>query len=271
MGAHDEFAAFERESWETVAAAYEWGFSRLTREFLAPLLDAASVRPGMDVLDVAAGPGHGVAAAAARGARAVGVDFADAMVAQARRLHPGLEFRSGDAEALPFGDASFDAVTCNFGMPHFAHPGRVAAEACRVLRPGGRWAFSTWAEASGQAAFAILFEAVATHGRMDVPLPEGPPMWKYADPAVARELFADAGLGDVRSERHEAAWRLESPDHLFLHFVEGTARSRGLLRAQSPEDLEEIRAAMRAAVERHASGDGYELSMAAWIHSAGRP
>ena len=70
---------------------------------------------------------------AARGARVTAVDFSSAMVELARSQNPGIEFREGDAEALPFPEGSFDAVVMNFGMLHLASPERAVSEALRVL------------------------------------------------------------------------------------------------------------------------------------------
>jgi ubiquinone/menaquinone biosynthesis C-methylase UbiE len=99
----------------------------------------------MRVLDVASGPGYIAAGAEARGAHAIGIDFAADMVAEARRRYPKIEFREGDAENLAFDTASFDAVVCAFGILHIADPDRAIAEAFRVLRPDGRFAFTVWA------------------------------------------------------------------------------------------------------------------------------
>jgi ubiquinone/menaquinone biosynthesis C-methylase UbiE len=106
----DAFNAFEAAGWETHAAGYEAFFGPITTQLVEPLLDAADVRAGARVLDVASGPGYVVAKAAERGASVVGVDIAEAMVSLARQLHPELEFRHGDAEALPFPDDAFDAA-----------------------------------------------------------------------------------------------------------------------------------------------------------------
>jgi SAM-dependent methyltransferase len=83
------FNAFEAERWEQQAAGYERFFSRITGQLVEPLLDAADVRQGTRMLDVASGPGYVTAHGAARGAHVVGVDVAEAMVLLARRLHPG--------------------------------------------------------------------------------------------------------------------------------------------------------------------------------------
>ena len=92
---------------------------------------------GTRVLDVATGPGTIAGVAAARGADVVGLDFSGAMIAEATRLHPAVAFREGDAHALPFDAASFDAVVMNFGLLHLARPETAMAEAHRVLRGDG--------------------------------------------------------------------------------------------------------------------------------------
>ena len=139
----DPFSEFERAGWERAAARYEecWTDTAL---FVGPLLDAVAVRPGSRLLDIACGPGYVSEAAAARGARPVGVDVAEAMVERARRRCPGLSFVVGDALQLPFPDTSFDAVTMNFGILHVSRPEVALAEAGRVLAAGGRFAFTTW-------------------------------------------------------------------------------------------------------------------------------
>jgi len=141
---------FEHAGWQVAASRYHEWLGDVTMQALGPLLDAVGVVHGTRLLDVATGPGYAAAAAAQRGARAVGVDFAAAMVAEATRRFPEVEFRAGDAEALPFPDASFDAVVINFGLLHFAHPERALAEAYRVLLPGGRIGFTVW-DADGGA------------------------------------------------------------------------------------------------------------------------
>src|SRR3954468_8189359 len=104
------FKAFEAEGWTRKAATYDRLTGRATARLVEPLLDAAGVRSGTRLLDVACGPGRCAAGAAARGAVPLGLDAAAGMVAVARARHPDIAFEEGDAERLRFADAGFDAV-----------------------------------------------------------------------------------------------------------------------------------------------------------------
>src|ERR1043166_4829468 len=138
--------AFEHDGWQRAAARYNDTFAHATAPFVAPLLDAAGISAGQRVLDVACGPGHVAAAAAARGAVAQGLDFSAAMVDIARTTYPGIRVTDGDAESLPYADGAFDAVVSGFGIHHVPRPDAALAECSRVLVPGGRVAFTVRSE-----------------------------------------------------------------------------------------------------------------------------
>jgi SAM-dependent methyltransferase len=160
----DAFNAFEASGWEAKAGGYDRFVGGVTGRFVEPLLDAARVREGTRLLDLATGPGYAAARAAERGASVVGVDVAAAMVVLAAGLHPGLEFRQADAHELPFDDASFDAVVGNFLILHLGRPEQAMAEAVRVLRPGGALALTTWDFAERVRMFGVFLDAIAEAG-----------------------------------------------------------------------------------------------------------
>src|SRR3954470_11358554 len=112
----DAFTEFEHEGWQRVAGKYDATWATSTRQFIGPLLDAAEVAAGMSILDVGCGPGYVSAAAAERKATPIGLDFSREMVGIAQRAFPGIEFREGDAQNLPFRNGIFDRVVANFAL-----------------------------------------------------------------------------------------------------------------------------------------------------------
>jgi SAM-dependent methyltransferase len=161
-----EFKAFEAAGWSRRAGTYGRVSGAVTARFVEPLLEAARVGAGMRVLDVATGPGHVAAAAAARGAVPVGVDIAEGMLAVARRDHPQLDFRPGDAEALPFADFSFRRRCGRVRAEPSAPPGGRGAELARVLAAGGRLALSVWDVPQRSRFIGLVRDAVARAGEV---------------------------------------------------------------------------------------------------------
>jgi SAM-dependent methyltransferase len=207
------FRDFERAAHSRNAGSYHDLFTVVTDRAIEPLLDAARVRAGTRLLDVAAGPGRLSAKAAGRGARAIGTDLAPAMVALARGLHPDVEFREASAEELPFADASFDAVVCAFGVGHFSEPERVIAEFARVLAPRGIAALSWWEGFSRNRINGIFHEVI---GRLGVSapgvLPPGPPIDWFSDRDRFAEFLQSAGLETVRVDSVSFMHRLRDTE-----------------------------------------------------------
>ena len=267
----DAFRDFEHAGWQAAAARYCKSFVPLTAQAAGPLLDAAGVRRGARVLDVTSGPGDVAAAAAERGAAVTGVDFSAEMVTLARRRHPAVEFQEGDAEALPFPGGTFDAVVMNFGLLHLARPERALAEARRVLRAGGRAGFTVWAGPDDAVVFGIVRRAIEAHGTLDVPLPEGPPMFRFSDPEECRRALIAAGFVAPTVTRLPLLWRLGAPEAVFDTMLGASVRTAGFLRAQSPQALGAIRAAVREEVLRYRNGDTVDLPMPIVLASAAKP
>jgi SAM-dependent methyltransferase len=162
-----------------------------------PLIaQAAGIAPGQDVLDVACGTGVLASEAAGRvapGGRVTGLDRNDAMLAVAKRKVPDLEWRQGQAEALPFADARFDAVVSQFGLMFFEDRSTALAEMWRVVKPGGRLAVAVWdalERAPGYAAFTALLQRL--FGEQVADALRYP--FALGDPAALADLAAQAGI-----------------------------------------------------------------------------
>jgi len=147
-----------------------------------------NIPAGARVLDIACGTGNTAIPLARRGCIVTGVDIATNLLEQARARaaaeHLAITFDEGDAEALPYGDATFDAVTTMFGAMFAPRPELVASECARVLKPGGLLAMANW----GPGAFvARMFKIGSTH----VPPPPGvkPPIL-WGDDTTVRERLA---------------------------------------------------------------------------------
>lgn len=124
---------------------------------------ALGISAGDRVLDIAAGTGTSSAAIARAGARVTALDFSPGMVAVGRQRHPEIEFVEGDAQQLPFDDASFEAVTISFGLRNVNDPHCALAEMRRVLVPGGRLViceFTTPPNAIVRGAYSMYLNKV---------------------------------------------------------------------------------------------------------------
>jgi ubiquinone/menaquinone biosynthesis C-methylase UbiE len=263
----DSFRQFEHSGWQNIPRQYHQAFGELTAQSIEPLLDAAGVKKGTKVIDIATGPGYVAAAAARRGATVIGVDFSTAMIEEAKRHYPDIEFREGNAEQLLFGNNLFDAAVMNFGVLHLDKPDQALAEACRVLRTGGRFGFTAWAKPEEAVGFGIVLRSLAKYGDVNVSLPEGPPFFRFSEPDECMRSLLVAGFAAPQVVKVRQFWRLPSLDSLFECMRDSTVRTAGLLRAQKPDVLEKIRGAMLEEVKNHQTANVVELPMPAILAS----
>jgi ubiquinone/menaquinone biosynthesis C-methylase UbiE len=180
------------------------------------LCEAADLRAGEQVLDVAAGNGNATLAAARRWCEVTSTDYVPALLergrerAAAERLH-GIDFREADAEALPFDDGSFDAVLSTFGCMFTPNPPRAAAEMLRVCRRGGRIGMANW---TPEGFIGQVFKLLGKH----VPPPAGvssPALWGTRGRIA--ELFEPAAA-HIACESRNFVFRYRSAEHMLEVF-----------------------------------------------------
>ena len=264
------FKAFEKAGWERLADSYYEVTHASTAKAAEALLAAVGCEgeaaEGLRLLDVACGPGYSAGLAAERGADAEGVDFARSMARKAQELFPKARFSEGDAEDLPYPNATFDAVVCAFGLLHFADPDKAMDEAWRVLKPGGRYAFTVWRPAEEVETFKIFRGAIEAHGSLEVDLPEGPPMFRFGEDAEAKRSLEAVGFADVAVSRLIIR-RQTTPAALLENLAKATVRTRALFDAQAasakPKIQAEIIARAEALMAERGGGDVLELEMPA--------
>ncbi|MGK7871618.1 methyltransferase domain-containing protein [Falsiroseomonas sp. E2-1-a20] len=255
---------FERASWNRIASQYEQSFASACGLFVEDVLDASKVLAEMQVLDVCCGTGVAAGAAARRGARVTGLDFAFEMLSAARRQHAGVAFEFGDAEALPFRDGHMDAVFSNFGIHHVPRPGKALRECHRVLCPGGWMAFSIWAPSTENVAMNLVHEAISRHG--DPSLTMAPPLGdSFTTADDCDSSLRDSGFQDVQVAIVQKFWRHADARSLVQALQNGTARMGARLTAQSATAMPDIIAGVDAAAARYRDGDGIAVPMAAIV------
>ena len=194
------------------------------------------------------------------------------MVAIAKKMFPRIEFRESDAQNLSFADASFDRVAANFALLHLSDPERAMAEACRVLKPGGKFGFTTWAQRSENVFVQIVDDAIQAHGDLSVELPPGPPYYLYESQEEFRSALERAGFNgsSMSFKLHAIEWNVPTAQFVFEAERNAGVRTAGLLARQTPDKLSAIQSAIETAVKRYAKGSGFAIPKAAYVVSVSK-
>lgn len=212
----------QRETWDRFSAGWK-KWDAMVLGWIAPFGEAmirhANLREDSNVLDIAAGtgePGLSAAERVPRG-RVTVTDLAEHMlaVAAAKAEQRGLrnvETRLCDACALPFADASIDAVLCRFGFMFFPDVAVAAREFARVTKPGARIAAAVWGEPAKNPWATIIMGTIARHVDIPAPPPGSPGLFRCAPAGFMRAVFAEAGLRDVVEEEVTCDLVIDTPE-----------------------------------------------------------
>ena len=243
----------ERE--KSAAPVTEW----LVRE-LAP-------KPGDTVLELAAGQGDvgfEIAAVLGKSGRLISSDFSPAMAEIARRRSAELgltnvEHRILDAEQIELADDSVDGVLCRWGYMLMPDPPAALAETRRVLRSGGRLAFSVWSSGARNPWISVAARILVARGHMPPPEPGEPGMFVLGDEEVLRRLVENAGFENARIEDVAVHSNYPSVDEYVRRSSEmGGMFSRAWAQARE-EEQERMKDELREAFAPFAVDSGYEL------------
>ncbi len=185
------------------------------------------------------------------------------MLAQGRRAHPYLRFDEGDAQALPYPNRSFDAVVANLGIHHVSRPGKAVSEALRVLRPGGRLAFTTWATPADNVAWRLLFDAIRAHGDFAAAANAPPSGGNLGSSEAVLSLLRDAGFAICLAAPVHRKWLVAAPRDIVVALASGTVRTAALIGAQPTQARHAIEAAVTEGAAPYGGNDGFAVPIVA--------
>lgn len=264
----DEARDRNRSVWDAMAPGWEtgrqdlWEFSRPVSEWLVDRLDP---RVGQTILDLAAGLGEtGFLAARRVGeiGRVLVTDFAPSMVAAARRraVEFGIsnaEFRELDAERMGLESESVDGVVCRWGYMLMADPGVALAETYRVIRSGGRLAFSVFGAPDQNPWAALVGQVLVAEGHIPPPLPGSPGIFALSDSKRIRELVSQAGFAPPDVAEMRLTWRFASPKGYWWFLTEMAGAISPTLRRLAPEEKAKVQTRLGALAQAFRAGDGF--------------
>jgi SAM-dependent methyltransferase len=269
-GQHETARRQSRAAWGAVARGWYaqreefWKASRPVSEWMLRRLDP---QPGDTVLELAAGladTGLMAAPLVGESGRVIVTDFTAEMVAAARRRAQELgvqnaEFRELDAERMDLKTDSVDGVLCRWAYMLMIDPPAAFAETRRVLRPGGRLAFSVWAARERNPALSLVGGVLESQGHIPPPDPGAPSAFAMADPGRIRELVVGAGFAEPEIEEVPFRWPFAEQDAYWRYVTETSASASPVLRTLSDEVQNAVREQVQEAARPYRSGEGYDF------------
>ncbi len=230
----------------------------------APFLDAVGLAPGQTVLDLASGAGEPAFGAAERigpTGRVVATDLVPDMLAGICRRATAsgvsnIVTVAANAERLPFAPASFDRVTCRFGLMFIERVDRTLAEVRRVLKPGGRAGFMVWGPEEDNGLFKVIREALRTAlGAVFDPADDA--KFRFGRPGSARAAFAAAGLVNLVEEERRLLRNAPTDRPFWRANLEMSYGPQ--LATHDADERRRLDEAIRTGFERYREGDSFRL------------
>jgi ubiquinone/menaquinone biosynthesis C-methylase UbiE len=272
MPTADEITSQQKTQWSAAAAAWErrgeW-FDRNTGNLAGWLCDAAGMKPGDLVLDLACGSGQPSATAAARvrpDGRVIATDLSPDMVAVTRRTAQTLGLdnlvaQEMDMQALSFPDAQFDAATCRFGLMFCPDPIKAVSEIHRVLKPGARFATAVWDVPAKNPFFTVITGALGEFVPLPPPDPAAPGPFRLAPPGELERVLTAGGFSGVTVEARPMTLTYGSLDEYWEVSSDLATPLRSALPSLSPDTIEQLKARLFEALKPYL--DGTKVSLAA--------
>jgi SAM-dependent methyltransferase len=273
MPTADELTSQQKAQWSAAAAGWErqgdW-FDRNSGNLAGWLCDAAAIKPGDHVLDLACGAGQPSATAAQRvrpGGRVTATDLSPDMVAVTRRKAQALgldnlEGREMDMQALAFPDATFDAATCRFGLMFCPDPVKAASEIRRVLKRGARFATAVWDVPAKNPFFTSITGVLGEFVPLPAPDPAAPGVFRLAPPGELERVLTAGGFTGVAVEARPITLKYGSLEDYWQIQTDLAAPLRGALASLSPDKIAQLKAKMFEALKPNVGADG-AVSLAA--------
>ena len=257
-----------RSVWDAMAPGWEtgrqdlWEFSRPVSEWLVERVDP---RAGQTILDLAAGLGEtGFLAARRVGekGRVLVTDFAPGMVAAARRRAAefgvaNVDFRELDAQQMSLESEHVDGVVCRWGYMLMADPGAAFGETYRVMRPGGRLAFSVFGAPDRNPWASLVGRVLVAERHIPPPVSGSPGIFALSDPKRIHELVTRVGFDSPDVAEMPLTWRFPSPDAYWWFLTEMAGAISPILRSLAPQAQAKVRAHLNDMAGPFRAGDGY--------------
>ncbi|MDQ4075279.1 MAG: class I SAM-dependent methyltransferase [Chloroflexota bacterium] len=278
---------FKEQVWEEwtdsdiVAGWSKWypKFAVQSQAVTEALIEAAGIQRGMEVLDLASGPGDPAITLAkwvAPSGHVMATDLSPGMVAAAasNARKEGIDnigCQQADAEALPFPDQAFDAVTCRFGIMFCMDVQQALDEIYRVLKPGGQAAFAVWGPPSEQSFIAITMNVLSQYAPLPACEIGAPNMFNFARTGSISTVLLEAGFQQVEERFHRISMPWPGPPEEYSCYIQETAGpARQVLKTIAPEQRKEVICKLTEEYRRYHDGACTDFPAAVIVASGQR-